>query len=82
MREFQNAASVIRVEMVRCGYTSESLCEATEISSTVLRDILTGRKTSISTRNICAMARAFGFSASEFIDLLSGAVDFPAYTNE
>lgn len=81
MREFENAGVIIRMEMVRCGYTAETLCEATELSPTVLRDILSGRKTSISTRNLCSMARVFGFGVSEFIDLLSGAVDFPPYSD-
>lgn len=71
MRNYPNAAQTIRVEMVRCGYTTESLSEKTTISMAVLRSILTGRAKTISTRNICAMAPAFGYSAAEFIDLLS-----------
>lgn len=70
MRSYPNAGPLIRIEMVRCGYTLESLSEKTEISQQVLRGILTGRATTISTRNICALASVFGFSASDFIDLL------------
>lgn len=71
MRSYPNADKTIRVEMVRCGYTIESLSEKTAISTAVLRSILTGRAKTISTRSICAMASAFGYSAADFIDLLS-----------
>lgn len=72
MRSYENAGILIRIEMVRCGYTTESLSEKTEISQQVLRGILTGRAKTISTRNIRSLAAAFGFSASDFLDLLSG----------
>lgn len=72
MRRYENADVLIRIEMVRCGYTTESLSEKTEISQQVLRGILTGRAKTISTRNIRALAAAFGFTASDFLDLLSG----------
>lgn len=71
MRTYPRADRIIRVEMVRCGYTADSLSEKTTISPAVLRGILTGRARTISTRNICALASAFGYGASEFIDLLS-----------
>lgn len=58
--------------MMRCGYTLDALSEETEISKTVLHGILTGRAKSISTRNICALARTFGYSATDFMDLLAG----------
>lgn len=69
---FPDAGLIIRTEMVRCGYTTESLSEETQVSRAVLREILTGRAKSISTRNLCALARAFDYTASDFIDLLSG----------
>ncbi len=72
MRTFEQAADIVRIEMVRCGYTTQSLAEQTAISPAVLRGILTGRAKSISTRNVCALATAFGYCAAEFIDLLSG----------
>jgi transcriptional regulator with XRE-family HTH domain len=55
----------------------EALSEETQISRAVLREILTGRARSISTRNLCAMARAFDYTASDFIDLLSRNVETP-----
>lgn len=71
MRDYPDAANIIRREMYRCGYVLERLSEETEISSAVLRGILTSRSTTISTRNVVALARAFDYSASEFIDILS-----------
>ena len=73
MRSYPNAAVLIRIQMVRCGYTSETLSEQTAISPAVLRSILTGRAQTISTRNIRALAAAFDYSAADFIDLLTGA---------
>jgi transcriptional regulator with XRE-family HTH domain len=55
----------------------EALSEETQISRAVLREILTGRARSISTRNLCAMARAFDYTASDFIDLLSRNAETP-----
>ena len=71
MREYPNAESVLRAEMFRCGYTLERLSQDTEISVAVLRGILSGRSNTISIRNIIALSRAFGYSSSDFIDLLS-----------
>lgn len=61
----------IRREMVRCGYTMERLSQECDISKAVLQGLLTDRAVTISTRNICALARAFGYGAAEFIDLLN-----------
>ena len=72
MRAYENAGEVIRIEMVRCGYTLETLSERTDIAQHVLRGILTGRANTVSTRNTYALAAAFGYSMADFIDLLSG----------
>lgn len=72
MRSYPNAGNLIRIEMVRCGYTIETLSEKTMISPAVLHEILVGRAQTISTRNICLLASTFGYSAADFIDLLSG----------
>ena len=71
MRTYDGAPEKIRIEMIRCGYTMERLSEVTDISMQVIRGILAGRAT-ISTRNTAALARAFGYSMADFIDLLSG----------
>ena len=72
MKIEQTAGNIIRTEMIRCGYTLDSLSMKTDISSAVLRGILTGRSKTISTRSICSLARTFGYSAAEFMDLLAG----------
>lgn len=72
MKIDHNIGTIIRAEMVRCGYTLESLSQDTDISKAVLQGILTGRASSISTRTLCTLARTFGYSASQFTDLLSG----------
>ena len=66
-----DAGTILRIEMVRCGYTLESLSRAADISPQVLRGILTGRASSISTRNLSSLSRLFGYSMAELIDLLS-----------
>jgi len=74
MREYEHAGDVLRIEMVRCGFTLETLSLRTGVSQPVLRNILTGRAKSISTRIICALAGPLGYSASELIDLFSGVL--------
>lgn len=70
MKVPSDAGDRIRIEMVRCGYTAQMLSERTMISPMVLRGILVGRGSSISTRNLCALASAFGYTAADFADLL------------
>lgn len=66
------AGSLLRIEMVRCGYTLDSLSDTSGISRDVLRCILNGRSRSVSTRTLCALAPLFGCSAAELTDLLAG----------
>lgn len=70
MKIDHNIGTIIRAEMVRCGYTLESLSQDTDVSKAVLQGILTGRSSSISTRTLCSLARTFGYGAAEFADLL------------
>ena len=72
------ACQRIRAEMVRCGYTMESLSQKTEISTAVLRKLLSGRADTISTRNLYALAHAFDYETSIFLDLLTGSIRYPA----
>lgn len=72
MKIDHNIGTIIRAEMVRCGYTIDSLSQDTDISKAVLQGILTGRTSSISTRTLCTLARTFGYSAAQFTDLLFG----------
>lgn len=71
MKLFPGAAQRIRLEMVRCGYTMEQLAETTQISKPVLQGLLNGRAEAVSTRNLFALSRAFGYDTAFFIDLLS-----------
>jgi len=71
MKVTPDAGQLLRIEMVRCGYTTDALSERSGISPAVLRGILTGRASTISTRNLCALAGVFGYSAAEFVDLLT-----------
>lgn len=66
------------MEMVRWGYTTDSLSEACDISKPVLQGLLTNRAVTISTRNVYALARAFGYPVSDFIDLLHGTPVSPS----
>lgn len=68
--------NTLRAEMTRCGFTLNSLSEETQISTTVLHGILTSRANTVSTRNVCALARAFGYCAADFVDLLSGNLPY------
>lgn len=68
--KIERPGNSIRREMMRCGYTLESLSMETDISKPVLQGILTDRTSTISTRNLCALARAFDYGTAEFIDLL------------
>lgn len=71
MTRFVHPHLKIRTEMYRCGFTVETLSEATEISVPVLRELLSGRTSTISIRNLCALSRVFGYSTADFIDLLA-----------
>ena len=72
----------IRAEMVRCGYTMDTLSAGTQISPEVLRSILRGQITRISTRNLFALAHAVGYETSVFVDLLSGNAAYPTIPYE
>ena len=77
MRTYPGAAQTIRIQMVRCGYTLDRLSEDTGVSKEILRGILAGRTQSISVRTICAVSQVFGYSAAEFMDLISQAPTDP-----
>lgn len=44
----------------------------TGIDAGILRKIMTGRETAVSTRNLMTLARYFGLSMQELIDAFSG----------
>ncbi len=71
MRTYARAAQVIGGWLDERGMTAAELSRQTDIDAGILRDIVTGRKTSISTRNLLILARFFGFEMQEMIDLIS-----------
>lgn len=48
------------------------LSRQTGIDAGILRKIMTGRETAVSTRNLMTLARYFGLSMQELIDAFSG----------
>ena len=71
MRVYARAAQVISEWLDKRGMTAADLSRQTEIDAGILRDIMTGRKTSISTRNLLILARFFNLEMQEMIDLIS-----------
>ena len=52
--------------------TAAELSRQTGIDAGILRKIMTGRETAVSTRNLITLARYFGLSMQELIDAFSG----------
>ena len=52
--------------------TAAELSRRTGIDAGILRKIMTGRETAVSTRNLMTLARYFGLSMQELIDAFSG----------
>lgn len=71
MRTYNNAAPVLTAHLERLGMTAVEFSAATGIDAGILRDLLTARKRSISTRNLMIMARAFGMGMQELMDELA-----------
>lgn len=68
MQKCENAAAVLSKLMEERGLTAAELSRQTGIDAGILRNIMCGRKTSVSTRNIVILARFFGFSMEELIN--------------
>lgn len=68
MREFENAASVLGQWLSEQGICAAELSRRTGIDAGILRNILSGRKKSISTRNLLALAHYFGIGMQELIE--------------
>lgn len=72
MREYERAASVMSQWLRDHGMTAAELSRQTGIDAGILRKIMTGRETAVSTRNLMTLARYFGLSMQELIDAFSG----------
>lgn len=75
MRLPETAGAVLTDLMEKRGLTAAELCRQTGIDAGILRKIMTGRETAVSTRNLMALSRFFGTSMAEFIDILASYTD-------
>ena len=64
MKNFEHAAEVLTALM---DLTAAELSRQTEVNAGTIRNLMTGRQTNISTRNLMTLARYFGMSMEEFI---------------
>lgn len=71
MREYERAASVMSQWLRDHGMTAAELSRQTGIDAGILRSILSGKRKSISTRNLFLLARYFGLSMQQLIDTIS-----------
>lgn len=71
----ETAGAVLTELMEKRGLTAAELCRQTGIDAGILRKIMTGRETAVSTRNLMALSRYFGTSMAEFIDILASYTD-------
>lgn len=71
MREYERAASVMSQWLRDHGMTAAELSRQTGIDAGILRSILSGKRKSISTRNLFLLARHFGLSMQQLIDTIS-----------
>ena len=72
MRTYDAASTVLCAWMDVRGLTAAELSRQTGIDAGILRKIMTGRETAISTRNLMTLARYFDKSMQELIDAFSG----------
>ena len=67
MKNFEHAAEVLTALMEERDLTAAELSRQTEGNAGTIRNLMTGRQTNISTRNLMTLARYFGMSMEEFI---------------
>lgn len=68
MRSYKRAGAVLTVWLAQQGITAAELSRRTGIDAGILRDILRGRKCTISTRNMMILAHYYGLTIKELID--------------
>lgn len=71
MRTYEAASAVLSAWMQERGLSAAELSRQTGIDAGILRKIMTGRETAISTRNLMTLARFFDLSMQELIDAFS-----------
>ena len=67
-REFDHAAEVMKRRLEEQNITCAELSKRTLIDAGTLRGIVTGKRKSISTRNLAALARYYDIPIQKFID--------------
>ena len=67
MKNFEHAAEVLTALMEEGDLTAAELSRQTEVNAGTIRNLMNGRQTNISTRNLMTLARYFGMSMEEFI---------------
>ena len=67
MKNFEHAAEVLTAMMEERDLTAAELPRQTEVNAGTIRNLMTGRQTNISTRNLMTLARYFGMGMEEFI---------------
>ena len=68
MRSYDHAAEVLSAWLDAQGINAAELSRRTDIDAGTLRNILCGRKRSISTRNMMILAHYFGISIRELME--------------
>ncbi len=68
MKNFEHAAETLTELMRQRGLNAAELSRQTMIDPGILRSIMTGKRKSVSTRNIMTLAHYFGMSMEEFIE--------------
>ena len=67
----ESAGRILTDLMETRGLSAAELARQTGIDAGILRKIMTGRETAVSTRNLMALSRFFGSSMADFIDVLA-----------
>lgn len=76
MRTYDRAPEQLHRLMQARAWTLESLSRRTQIDPQTLRAYLTGRRRTISTRNMAALAAAFEMPLADLMDLFTESCQF------
>ena len=71
MRRYEYVPERLRGLMNERGWAAKDLAEKTAIDVGTVREYLNGSRTSISTRNMVALANVFNMSLASFMDYLA-----------
>ena len=74
MRTYEHAAETLNALMQARGFTAAELSRRTGVDAGILRAIAAGRRRTVSTRTVHALAQCFGLPMQTLIKRFSGAV--------